>query len=137
MSSYIPLNIKRCFPANLKKSTVINIHKSGDISFAHNFRPISILTDIRKVFERVLYNIFCSYLSRSKILPDDTYGFRKSKSTTDGQLNQNQYLFDNIESGNSVFSLFLDYENCLIVLILTYYFLSFTFMVSKVYLMIY
>ena len=65
---YISIGI---FPQSFKKATVTSIHKSGDTSLVHNFRPISTLPHISKVFERILYKIFCSYLSKNKILNDD------------------------------------------------------------------
>ena len=104
------------FLQSFEKATVMPIHKSRDTSLVHNFRPISILPDISKVFDRILYNKLCSYLSKNKILHDDQYGFRKNRSTTDALINQTQYLFDNIDSGNSVFSSFLSLKKNSIVL---------------------
>ena len=98
------------FPAKLKKITIIPIHKSGDASFMHNFSPISILTDISKVFKQLLYILVCLYLSENKNLDDDNYGYRENLSTTDALLHQTQYLFDSIGSGNPVFSLILDFK---------------------------
>ena len=103
--------IKGCVPARFKKkATVIPIHKSGDTSLVDNFSPLSVLLDISKVSEGVLYKKLWSYLSESKILHDDQYGFRKNRSKTDALLNQTQYLFDSIDSGFMVFSLFLDFK---------------------------
>ena len=76
------------FPQSFKKATVISIHKSGDTSLVHNFRPISVLLDNSKVVERVLYNKLCSYLSKNKVLHDDQYGFRENGSTRDALLSQ-------------------------------------------------
>ena len=71
-----------------------------------HLEPISILPDISKVFKRVLYKKFCSYMSKNKILHDDQCGFRKNRSTTDALLNQTPYLFDSIDSGNLAFFYF-------------------------------
>ena len=44
------------------------------------------------------------------MLHNDQYGFHKHISTTHAFLNQIQYLYDSIDDGNSVFSLFLDFR---------------------------
>ena len=103
---------------SFKKASVKPMHKSGDTSLVHDFRPISISPYVRKVFDRVLSNKFCSYLSKNKSLHDDEYGFRENRSTTDA-------LFYSI------------LRNYLIVLILTVHILSCIFMVYEVCLMVY
>ena len=88
--------LKGIFPQSFEKATVTPIHKSGDTSLVHNFRPISKLPDISKKSERALHNKFFSYLTKNKLLHVDQYGFRENGSTTDALLNQTEYLFDSI-----------------------------------------
>ena len=40
------------FPDKLKIASVIPLHKGGDINDPHNYRPISILPTLSKVFEK-------------------------------------------------------------------------------------
>ena len=42
------------FPNVLKKAKVIPIFKSGDKSLAENYRPISLLPQISKIFEKLI-----------------------------------------------------------------------------------
>ena len=44
------------FPDAFKKSKIVPIFKKVDSSLLTNYRPISILSTISKIFERVLYN---------------------------------------------------------------------------------
>ena len=67
------------FPNELKLAEIIPIHKKDDKTNKANYRPISILPALSKVFERVLYNQLNSFFENklSKFL----CGFRRNYST--------------------------------------------------------
>ena len=44
------------FPDKLKIAKVIPLHKKDDLTSISNYRPISILPSISKIFERVMFN---------------------------------------------------------------------------------
>ena len=64
------------FPDSLKMSKVVPIFKSGDKTDMNNYRPISLLPVIAKVFERLLYNRVQSFIEKHNILSTTQYGFR-------------------------------------------------------------
>ena len=70
-----------CFPDLLKIAKICPIFKTGDKSDITNYRPISILTSISKIFEKVISNRLISYLDHYKIIHQAQYGFRKNHST--------------------------------------------------------
>ena len=55
------------FPSCLKLSRVIPIFKSGEKSLLTNYRPISILSVISKIFEKLMYNRLNCFLDRHNI----------------------------------------------------------------------
>ena len=67
------------FPITLKNANVTPIHKKDDPTDKANFRPISVLPLLPKVFERVIYNHLGKYMDTflNKLL----CGFRKVHST--------------------------------------------------------
>ena len=67
------------FPDELKQSEVIPVYKKLDPLQKENYRPVSLLPHISKVFERVIYNQINSFME-NKISKCVT-GFRKSHGT--------------------------------------------------------
>ena len=51
------------------------VFKKGDHDIVDNYRPISILPALSKVFEKVAYIQFYDYLVENKLLYPGQYGF--------------------------------------------------------------
>ena len=56
------------FPDELKIANVIPLFKSDDPELFNNYRPVSLLCTVSKVFERIMYNRLLSFLDEYKIL---------------------------------------------------------------------
>ena len=65
----------------LKLAKVTPIFKQGDRGDMNNYRPISVISVIAKVFERIIFNQLSSYLSENNILSQYQCGFRFFHST--------------------------------------------------------
>ena len=65
------------FPDNLNTAKIHPLLKAGNPLPATNYRPISLLTSISKIFEKIIFNQLTNYLSLNNILTDSRYGFRK------------------------------------------------------------
>ena len=63
------------FPNAFKLSKVIPLFKKGDASLLVNYRPISLLPPIYKVFERVIHDQMYEYFNQFKLLAEQQYGF--------------------------------------------------------------
>ena len=69
------------FLQSFKISKIIPLYKKGDHSLLTNYRPISLLPTISKVFERIIYDQMYEYLNENKLLAEEQFGFRKYHST--------------------------------------------------------
>ena len=69
------------FPDVLKIARVILLYKTGDVNDPGNYRPISILPIISKVFEKIIYKRMYYFLDENNVLNNCQYGFRKNHST--------------------------------------------------------
>ena len=78
----ICLSINQCkFPENWKQSKVLPLHKKGDVCEIKNYRPVSILSPISKVLEKIVYDHIYSYFSRNKLFHENLHGYRGNRST--------------------------------------------------------
>ena len=71
------------YPDILKIAKVVPLFKKGDKTDAGNYRPISILSPINKVFEILLHRRLINFWEKSKVLSKFQFGFRKDRSTND------------------------------------------------------
>lgn len=78
--------VSRHWSEVFKDSRVIPIYKKGDTNIASNYRPISLITNFNKIFEKVLKIRLVSYLNKYEILSNKQYGFKENKSTQDAIL---------------------------------------------------
>lgn len=68
-------------PSQLKQAKVIPIYKSADPTLSQNYRPISLLPAISKIFERIMCDRVTNFLNQHNLFYNNQYGFRKSHST--------------------------------------------------------
>ena len=101
---------KGIFPDSLKSAKITPLKKPGISTSVSNYRPISILPSLSKIFEKLIYKQLYSYLERNEILFYNQLGFRNKKSTTQAILNFTQHLYNSLDSGNIVLSVFLDFK---------------------------
>ena len=69
------------FPEKLKIAKVQPLFKKGDEEHIENYRPISLLTSISKVFEKVVFLQLTKYFQDNGLFYDGQYGFRENHST--------------------------------------------------------
>jgi len=69
------------FPDVWKHAKVVPIPKPGkDLSLSSNYRPISLLSSLSKIFEKIILKRIIVHLTTYDILPDEQFGFRHNHS---------------------------------------------------------
>ena len=66
------------FPSKWKIAKIFPLFKANDCTDPHNYRPISVLSTVSKVCERVVYDQLYAYLTENALLTKFQSGFRSS-----------------------------------------------------------
>ena len=96
------------YPDELKVAKCVPIFKKGKKDDPSNYRPISILSSINKVFEKLLYQRLYEHFTKLNILYEFQYGFRQNHSTTQALIEIIDYLGSSIDEGKQICGIFLD-----------------------------
>ena len=68
------------FPAIMKLAEVIPLYKNKERYYESNYRPISLLSTISKILEKIVYSRVYEFLDRTGQLYENQYGFRAKHS---------------------------------------------------------
>ena len=96
------------FPDKLKVAKVLPLYKMGENWLMENYRPISLLSTLSKVFERVVFEQLYEYLHSKNLLYRSQYGFRKDHSTELASVELIDHICKEMDKGDTPFSIFLD-----------------------------
>ena len=95
------------FPDGLKTANVIPIFKKGDQSNLNNYRPISLLPVISKIFEKVLNEQLTRIIDNGYI-DENQFGFRKGHSTEDAVIKFVDKIERDLALGSHVVTVYVD-----------------------------
>ena len=86
------------FPLAWKVARITPLHKTGEKSDKNNYRPISVLPILSKVFEHHIYNSIYSFLEDNNILYQFQSGFRRHHSAETALINMYDRLINNLDN---------------------------------------
>ena len=96
------------FPELMKIAEVVPLYKGGDKSQETNYRPISLLTTLSKILEKVMYKRVYEFLNSTNQLYTKQYGFRSKHSTDQAVGEIIGKILKNAERRIPTVALFLD-----------------------------
>ena len=96
------------FPDVWKIANVIPVFKKGDPLMCNNYRPISLLCCISKVFEKIIFNHIYPYLKKNKLIHIRQSGFTHGDSTVNQLIAICNLIHCNLDNGDEILSVFLD-----------------------------
>ena len=98
------------FPDQLKMAELYPIHKGGSKSDPANYRPISILPTISKIFEKHINKHLVAFLNKYKVIHANQSGFRQKHSCQTALVKLIDQWMACIDRGDIVGSVFLDFR---------------------------
>ena len=96
------------FPDSWKMARVAPIHKKGPKDDRSNYRPISVLSVISCLIEKLVFGQLYSYFDRNKLTPCKQSGFRSLHSVLKCLLRCTNDWYMNIDRGEYTAALFID-----------------------------
>ena len=97
------------YPSNFKEANIKPIFKNkGSPSDYTCYRPISILSSLSKVFEKIVFKGIYSHLLNHSLLNDKQSGYRRSHSTEQQLLYLTHNLYKSLDMGRDFTAIYLD-----------------------------
>ena len=90
---------KGSIPADWKCARVSAIYKHDSKQDLNNYRPISVLPVVAKIFEKIVFDQSFAFLNKNNLLSDMQSGFRPLHSTLTAMLDATDKWYTNMDSG--------------------------------------
>lgn len=97
-----------CFPECLKIGIVKPLYKGGDILEILNYRPISLISNISKIIEKIAKSRITQFIDKFKIMSPRQYGFREGKSTEDAIFDLTSHIYEALDKSKPILCIFVD-----------------------------
>ena len=100
-----------CFLTVWKEANVTPVPTSGDRHEVNNYRPVSVLPVLAKIFEGIDHDQLFRYQEKNKILCEEQAGFRPNRSTQDVLLRATDDWKKALDLGQFVATVMIDLSN--------------------------
>ena len=96
------------FPDTLKIAKVTPIYKKGEHDQIGNYRPISLLSSISKIFEKVIFTRIYKFLNQNNLFDSKQFGFRPKHSTIDAISMLANDIYESFDNNELTIAAFCD-----------------------------
>ena len=96
------------YPSEMKLAKVLALYKKKEKYLPENYRPISLLSCLDKLFEKVIYRRLMKFIEKHKILYIKQFGFRKKHSTILALISLTDKIKEIMDSGDYALGIYLD-----------------------------
>ena len=98
------------FPSVIKTAKVVPISKKDSKLDYSNYRPISLLSNIEKIFEKLRFKRLYTFLNNNNIIYNLQFGFRQQYSTSHALINITENIRKALDDGNIGRGVFVDFQ---------------------------
>ena len=96
------------FPEDMKLARIIPIKKKKNCNEISNYRPISLLPGLSKIFEKLIYQQMNEHLTTNTILTESQFGYRAGHATAHAIMKLVAHVDSNKRLGKSTGVVFID-----------------------------
>lgn len=100
--------LEKKYPNNLKLQKITPIFKQADRNDKCNYRPISCLPTLDKIFENLLYKQISNMVDTKNLLYKHQYGFRRGVGTQNALIDLVDMICNKLSEKQMVGAIFLD-----------------------------
>ena len=100
------------YPRSWGDSIINPIFKKGDTKDAQNYRGITLINILAKIYSQLLLNRLTKWSENYEKISENQFGFQKGKSTTDCVFILHSIISKVLNSGEKLYCVFIDYEKC-------------------------
>ena len=116
------------YPKKLKMAKIIPIFKADDNTDANNYKPISLLLNFNRIFEKLICNRMESFIENNNLFSPSQNGFCKAHSTQHAILDIVNTLQTNMDDHLLSCGVFIDLKKLSILLITKFFWISYIIM---------
>ena len=98
------------FPESWSKGCIVSIYKKGDKNDPNNYRGITIVSCLGKLFTSVLNNRLLEWDKTHNIITDAQFGFKSGSSTTDAIFVLQSLINRTLRRKKRLYCCFVDYQ---------------------------
>ena len=98
------------FPDLLKIANIKPVLKKGDRQDYNNYRPISLISDLSKLNEKLAHERLYNFLEKYSLLFEKQYGFRAKMSTNQALIDITNKIQETCDKGSFACGVFLDFK---------------------------
>ena len=98
------------FPSVLKTAKVVPVFKKDSKLDYSNYRPISLLSNVEKILEKLMYKRLYTFLNSNNIIYNLQFGFRQQYSTSHALVNITENIRKALDGGNIGCRIFVDLQ---------------------------
>ena len=99
------------YPESWSKAVIFPLHKKGNPRKADNYRGISLLSTLSKLYSTILNNRLSCFCEDNDRIPESQAGFRKGYSTTDNIFSLQSLIQKYLtKQGGRFYTLFVDFS---------------------------
>ena len=111
ISDIINLSFKTgVYPTKMKLANVIPIYKKGSKIIVGNYRPISLLSNLNKIFEKLMFKRLQNFIHKYKLLYKYQFGFRAKHSTNHALIEITESIQNALDTGHFACGIFVDFQ---------------------------